>query len=86
MADVTVSSDIHSFMQSADNAAALSALGITDGDVVYVNDKDDFPAASDSVITLAADTTYVVNTNVDLLGDRISCAAGNVMIKGRSFF
>jgi hypothetical protein len=39
--------------------------------VTFVNSKKDFPAAVEGVITLAADRTYIVTADVDLLGDRL---------------
>lgn len=53
--------------------------GILNSRVVFVGDKWDFPAAQSGVIQLDADTVYLVFQEVDLLGDRISCAANNTI-------
>ena len=44
--------------------------------IQIVNEKSDFPAAVSGVITLEANKTYVITSNIDLLGDRI--VAGGV--------
>ena len=46
-------------------------VSIIGGGIIFVNAKDDFPAAVSGVITLAAGKTYIVTTSIDLLGDRL---------------
>jgi hypothetical protein len=53
---------------------ATTSTGITGGlsnDVIYINDKSNFPEPSSGVITLANDTTYIITTDIDLTGDRL---------------
>jgi len=77
-----------SFGDANAQATTRANLGVTDdisnGNVVYVNDNTDFPAAVTGVITLEAGKTYIINTDVDLLGDRILCPASNITMLGRS--
>ena len=77
-----------SFGDAATQAITRANLGValdaSGGNVVYVNDNTDFPAAVAGVITLEAGKTYIINTDIDLLGDRIECPASSVTILGRS--
>jgi len=47
---------------------------------VFINEKADFPDPSGGVITLAASTTYVITTEIDLLGDRLVCGQDTTII------
>lgn len=51
--------------------------------IVFVHDKDDFPAPVGGVITLSDNTSYAVCGQIDLTGDRIVCGENNV-ISGQS--
>ena len=53
-------------------------------EVIYVNTASDFPSPSAGVITLEAGKTYIINTDIDLSGDRLVCPAESVMIAGRN--
>ena len=55
---------------------------ITRGNTSWVATAADFPAPVGGVITLPADTTWIVIDNVDLGSDRIECA-GVVTIRGQ---
>jgi hypothetical protein len=51
---------------------------------VLVYSTADLPAAVAGVITLAANTTYVITTTVDLAGARLVCSANTAIIGGSS--
>lgn len=51
---------------------------------IFVEAAGDFPAAVGGVITLAANTTYVVTTTVDLAGDRLVAGENTTIIGGSS--
>ncbi len=50
------------------------------GQIVFVSDKYDFPAAVSGVITLLDNVTYFVTADVDLEGDRFIGAANTVFM------
>jgi hypothetical protein len=50
----------------------------------FVFDKYDLPKAVNGVINLVENATYFFLDNVDLLGDRIICAANNTILGGSS--
>ena len=58
------------------NTASGGSGAVTIGDVVYVSSLTDLPSASAGVITLVADRTYIITTEIDLLGSRL--VAGGV--------
>ena len=59
--------------------------GITSiGNLVFVDAKDKLPTAVGGVITLLANVTYFITTNIDLLGDRLVGASNTTLIGGSS--
>jgi hypothetical protein len=58
--------------------------GITNNTFIFVYSKDQLPSAVSNVITLLANVTYYFTTTVDLLGDRIVCAANTVILGASS--
>lgn len=46
--------------------------GLDSENLVFVKDRYDFPAAVSGVITLSDNVTYIITTDVDLNGDRIT--------------
>jgi hypothetical protein len=62
----------------------IGGSGLNTGAVVFVDNKDDFPAASGGVITLAANVTYFLTNTVDLLGARLVCGVNTTLIGGSS--
>ena len=58
-----------------------SIAAIESGQIVFVSDMYDFPAAVSGVITLEANTIYTVTCDVDLLGARLVIPT-NVVIEG----
>ncbi len=52
--------------------------------MIFVNNKSDFPAAVSGVITLAANVTYFITTTVDLTGDRLVGGQNTTIIGGSS--
>jgi len=58
------------------NTASGGSGAVTIGNVVYVSSLTDFPTPVSDVITLVADTTYILTTEIDLLGSRL--VAGGV--------
>ena len=65
--------------------AAINAggSGLTTGDIVFVDGKEDLPAAVSGVITLAENITYYITNHLDLTGDRLVCS-DNTTILGAS--
>jgi len=65
--------------------AAINAggSGLTTGDIVFVDDKEDLPTAVSGVITLAENITYYITNHLDLTGDRLVCL-DNTTILGAS--
>jgi hypothetical protein len=53
-------------------------------EVVFVNEKSDFPSASGGVITLGDNITYFISANIDLLGDRLVGGQNTTIIGGSS--
>ena len=51
---------------------------------LFVGSAADLPPAVNGVITLAANTTYLFTTTVDLLGARIVCGANTTLLGGSS--
>ena len=62
----------------------ISIASITNGDIVFVSNKNDFPTAVGGVITLADNVTYFITTTIDLLGDRLVCGVNTTLIGGSS--
>lgn len=62
----------------------IGGSGLNTGDVVFVDNKDDLPAASGGVITLADNVTYFFTTTVDLLGDRLVGGNNTTILGGSS--
>lgn len=62
----------------------IGGSGLNTGDVVFVDNKDDLPAASGGVITLADNVTYFFTTTVDLLGDRLVGGQNTTILGGSS--
>lgn len=52
--------------------------------MIFVNEKSDFPAAVSGVITLANNITYFITTAIDLTGDRLVCGINTTIIGGSS--
>ena len=63
---------------------AAQHTNLTPPEWVWINAASDFPAAVAGVRTLVANTTYVITTTVDLVGDRLVCAANTTIIGGSS--
>jgi hypothetical protein len=53
-------------------------------DIQFINSIDDFPAAITSVITLLANVTYFICSEIDLVGSRLVGAANTTIIGGSS--
>jgi hypothetical protein len=51
---------------------------------IYIESRDDFPAAISGVRTLEANKTYFINTTVDLLGDRLVAGQNTTILGGSS--
>jgi hypothetical protein len=51
---------------------------------IFVNSLNDLPNPSGGVITLLANTTYFICTEIDLDGDRLVCGANTTIIGGSS--
>jgi hypothetical protein len=79
-AAVRVSTTGASLVVAGSTAAARAVLGPPTYVLVY--GLSDLPAASGGVITLAANTTYVVTTTVDLAGARLVCGANTTLLGG----
>jgi hypothetical protein len=65
-------------------ALPLSTSALSSGNLVFVNQKSDFPTAVSGVITLLANVTYFITTTIDLLGDRLVCGENTTLIGGSS--
>jgi hypothetical protein len=52
--------------------------------MIFVNEKSDFPAAVSGIITLADNVTYFITTTVDLTGDRLVAGQNTTLIGGSS--
>ena len=52
--------------------------------MIFVNEKSDFPAAVSDVITLADNVTYFITTTVDLTGSRLVAGQNTTIIGGSS--
>ena len=52
--------------------------------MIFVNEKSDFPAAVSGVITLGDNVTYFITTAVDLTGDRLIAGQNTTIIGGSS--
>lgn len=50
----------------------------------YIQTKNDFPTAIGGVITLSGDTTYFINTTIDLTGDRLVAGQNTTLLGGSS--
>jgi hypothetical protein len=50
----------------------------------YIQNKNDFPTAIGGIITLSGDTTYFINTTVDLTGDRLVAGQNTTILGGSS--
>lgn len=81
--------DIKALQEAPNLASTIAALKLdplprsfTDGQIIFVSDKYDFPRAVDGVITLDTQATYFVTAQVDLTGDRIVAAANSAFIGG----
>lgn len=57
---------------------------VQDTGVVFITRKTDFPSPVGNVITLKANTTYFIATEVDLTGDSIVCGQNTNLIGGSS--
>lgn len=64
-------------------AINTSGGGLTSGDIVFVDTKEDLPTAVSGVITLAENVTYYITNHLDLTGDRLVCS-DNTTILGAS--
>lgn len=82
-AAATRASSLGASIVSASTPSAVRAL-INPATWVLVASLADLPAASGGVITLAADTTYVITTTVDLAGARIVASSNTAIIGGSS--
>jgi hypothetical protein len=58
--------------------------GITDDNLIFINQKSDLPTPSGGVITLADSITYFFTAIVDLTGDRIVCGQNTVILGSSS--
>ena len=58
--------------------------GITDDNLIFINQKSDLPTPSSNVITLADSVTYFFTTTVDLTGDRLVCGLNTVILGASS--
>jgi hypothetical protein len=58
--------------------------GITDDNLIFINQKSDLPTPSSGVITLADSITYFFTAIVDLTGDRIVCGQNTVILGASS--
>jgi hypothetical protein len=58
--------------------------GITDDNLIFINQKSDLPTPSGGVITLADSITYFFTAIVDLTGDRIVCGQNTVILGASS--
>lgn len=63
------------------DAMALALLAITMDNTVIVNELADFPTPAANVITLVADTTYIITANIAMGLNRL-VLANNVFLKG----
>ena len=62
---------------TSEQIAFINKGVVSGGNVVFINSKSDFPASVGGVITLVPTSTYIVTSEVDLLGDRL--VAGGVL-------
>lgn len=60
--------------------SAKHGSGLTSGDVVFVNQKSDFPEPTAGKIFLEANKTYFIYGDIDLTGDRIETTGTNAII------
>jgi hypothetical protein len=58
--------------------------GITDDNLIFINQKSDLPTPSGGVITLLDSVTYFFTTTVDLTGDRLVCGLNTVILGASS--
>lgn len=59
----------------------IDNLPTVDSDFVkYVTSKDDFPTSVNNLIQLDDNVSYVIETDVDLMGDWIECGLNNVIL------
>jgi hypothetical protein len=58
--------------------------GITDDNLIFINQKSDLPTPSSNVITLLDSVTYFFTTTVDLTGDRLVCGLNTVILGASS--
>ena len=59
-------------------------ITIANGELVFVNDKDDLPTAVSNVITLNDNVTYFFTGTIDLTGDRLVGGQNTVLLGGSS--
>lgn len=77
---------VRRFIQDKLTSAQIAFINkgvVSEGNVVFINSKSDFPAPVGGVITLVPKCTYIITSEVDLLGDRL-VAGGALNLFGTS--
>lgn len=77
---------MHGFSESLSTQKLpnVSQYGGAIGNIVFVQNVNDFPQASGGVITLADNYTYFILTSIDLQGARLVCGQNTTIIGGSS--